>query len=108
MPSIIPILISQKMIREAARRQAMLADDEYFEETQEIDDDESADALFSTGLFVGVFVVVFACIAVKCGGWFLWVAAAVCALVSGLMLFAACSLFKGDDEDSSEDNDSDR
>lgn len=60
------------------------------------DTEDSAEFLFGMGLFVGVFVVVFACIAVECGGWFLWVAAAVCAIVSGLMIFAACSLFKGD------------
>ena len=59
------------------------------------DTEDSAEFLFGMGLFVGVFVVVFACIAVECGGWFLWVAAAVFAIVSGLMIFAACSLFKG-------------
>lgn len=72
------------------------------------DTEDSAEFLFGMGMFVGVFVVVFACIAVECGGWFLWVAAAVFAIVSGLMIFAACSLFKGDDEDSSEGSGSER
>ena len=72
------------------------------------DTEDSAEFLFGMGLFVGVFVVVFACIAVKCGGWFLWVAVAVCAIVSGLMIFAACSLFKGDDGGGSEDSGSKR
>ena len=48
MPSIIPILISQKMIREASRSQALL------------DDDESVDALLGMALFVGLFAVAFA------------------------------------------------
>lgn len=85
MSSIIPILISQKMIREASRSQALLDDDEYCEEMQDANGDESADDLFGTALFVGLFAVVFACIAVKCGGWLLWVGAAVCVLMSGLM-----------------------
>ena len=96
MPSIIPILISQKMIREASRSQALL------------DDDESVDALLGMALFVGLFAVVFACIAVKCGGWFLWVGAAACVLVSGLMFFASYRLFKGSDGDDSGDSGSER
>ena len=106
--SIIPILISQKMIREASRRQALLDDDEYCEEMPGIDSDESVDDLFGMGLFGGICAVMCACIAVKWGGWFLWVAAAVFALMSGLMLFIAWPLFKDEDEDNSEDNDSDR
>ena len=38
----------------------------------------------------------------------MWGATAVFALVAGLMFFASYRLFKGEDEDSSEDNDSDR
>ena len=64
MPSIIPILISQKMIREASRSQALLDDDEYCEEMQGSDGDESVDALLGMALFVGLFAVVVACI-----GW---------------------------------------
>lgn len=108
MSSIIPVLISQKMIREASRSQALLDDDEYCEEMQDANGDESADDLFGTALFVGLFAVVFACIAVKCGGWLLWVGAAVCVLMSGLMFFASYRLFKGEDEDSSEDSGSER
>ena len=72
------------------------------------DAEDSAEFLFGMGLFVGVFVVVFACIAAKDGGWLMWGATAVFALVAGLMFFASYRLFKGEDEDSSEDNDSDR
>lgn len=108
MSSIIPILISQKMIREASRRQALLDNAEYCEEMPGIDGDESVDDLFGMGLFGGICAVMCACIAVKWGGWFLWVAAAVFALMSGLMLFIAWPLFKDEDEDNSEDNDSDR
>jgi hypothetical protein len=106
--NIIPILISQKIIREASRRQALLDDDEYCEEMPGIDGDESVDDLFGMGLFGGICAVMCACIAVKWGGWFLWVAAAVFALMSGLMLFITWPLFKDEDEDNSEDNDSDR
>lgn len=108
MSSIIPILISQKIIRDASRSQALLDDDEYCEEMPGIDSDESVDDLFGMGLFGGICAVMCACIAVKWGGWFLWVAAAVFALMSGLMLFIAWPLFKDEDEDNSEDNDSDR
>ena len=96
------------MIREASRRQALLDDDEYCEEMPGIDGDESVDDLFGMGLFGGIFAVMCACIAVKCGGWFLWVAAAVFALVSGLMFFASYRLFKHEDEEGSEDNGSER
>lgn len=72
------------------------------------DTEDSAEFLFGMGLFVGAFAVVFACIAAKDGGWFMWVAAAVVALVSGLMFFASYRLFKGEGEDGSEDNGSDR
>lgn len=108
MSSIIPILISQKMIREASRRQALLDDDEYCEEMPGIDGDESVDDLFGMGLFGGFCAVMCACIAVKYGGWFLWVAAAVFALVSGSMFFASYRLFKRDDEDNSEGSASER
>lgn len=96
------------MIREASRRQALLDDDEYCEEMPGVDGDESVDDLFGMGLFGGICAVVCACIAVRFGGWFLWVVTAVFALVAGLMFFASYRLFKGGDEDSSEDNDSDR
>lgn len=108
MSSIIPIIVGQKIIREASRSQALLDDDEYCKEMQDAKGDESADDLFGAGLFGGFCAVMCACIAVECGGWFLWVAAAVFAIVSGLMIFAACSLFKGDDEDNSEGSGSDR
>ena len=108
MSSIIPILIGQKMIREASRSQVLLDDDEYCEEMQGSDGDESVDALLGMALFVGLFAVVFACIAVKCGGWFLWVGAAACVLVSGLMFFASYRLFKREDEDGSENVGSER
>ena len=45
---------------------------------------------------------------VKCGGWFLWGAAAACVLVSGLMFFASYRLFKGSDGDDSGDSGSER
>lgn len=102
MSSIIPIIVGQKMIREASRSQALLDDDEYCEEMQGIDDDESVDDLFGMGLFGSFCAVMCACIAVKCGGWFLWVGAAVFALVSGSMFFASYRLFKDEDEDGSE------
>lgn len=72
------------------------------------DAEDSAEFLFSMGLFVGTFAFIFACIAAKDGGWLMWGATAVFALVAGLMFFASYRLFKGGDEDSSEDNDSDR
>ena len=108
MSSIIPIIVGQKIIREASRSQSLLDDDEYCEEMQGIDGDESVDDLFGMGLFGGTCAVMCACIAVKWGGWFLWVAAAVFALMSGSMFFASYRLFKDEDEDNSEDNDSDR
>ena len=72
------------------------------------DTEDSAEFLFGMGLFVGTFAFIFACIAAKDGGWLMWGATAVFALVAGLMFFASYRLFKGEDEDSSEDNDSDR
>lgn len=96
------------MIREASCSQALLGDDEYCEEMQGSGGDESVDVLFGMALFVGLFAVVFACIAVKCGGWFFWVGAAVCVLVSGLMFFASYRLFKDEDEHNSEDSGSER
>jgi hypothetical protein len=99
MSSIIPIIVGQKIIRDALRSQASLDDDEYCEEMPGIDGDESVDDLFGMGLFGGICAVMCACIAVKYGGWFPWVAAAVFALVSGSMFFASHRLFKGDDED---------
>lgn len=104
--SIIPILVSQKMIRDSARRQATLAD-EYCEETQAAracDDEDSAGNLFGMGLFVGLFAVGFGCAAVRDSGWFPWVGVAVFALLSGLMFFASYRLFKGEGEDGSEDS----
>ena len=99
MSSIIPIIVGQKIIREASRSQALQDAYEYCEEMQGIDDDESADDLFGTALFVGLFAVVFACIAVNHGGWLLWGATVVCVIMSGLLFFADYCLFKGDDED---------
>ena len=72
------------------------------------DTEDSAEFLFGMGLFVGTFAFIFACIAAKDGGWLMWGATAVFALVAGVMFFASYRLFKGEDEDSSEDNDSDR
>lgn len=72
------------------------------------DTEDSAEFLFGMGLFVGTFAFIFACIAAKDGGWLMWGATAVFALVAGLMFFASYRLFKGEDEDGSEDNDSDR
>lgn len=108
MSSIIPIIVGQKIIREASRSQSLLDDDEYCEEMQGADGDESVDDLFGAGLFAGICVVVCACIAVKCGGWLLWGAAAVFALVSGSMFFASYRLFKREGEDGSEDSGSER
>ena len=108
MSSIIPIIVGQRIIREASRSQALLDDDEYCEEMQGIDDDESVDDLFGMGLFGGFCAVMCACIAVKYGGWLLWVGAAVFALVAGFMFFASYRLFKGEDEDDSEDSGSER
>lgn len=102
MSSIIPIIVGQKIIREASRSQALLDDDEYCEEMQGVDDDESVDDLFGMGLFGGFCAVMCACIAVKCGGWFLWVATAVFALVSGSMFFASYRLFKDEGKNGSE------
>lgn len=102
MSSIIPIIVGQKIIRDASRSQALLDDDEYCEEMPGADGDESVDDLFGMGLFGGICAVMCACIAVKCGGWFLWVATAVFALVSGSMFFASYRLFKDEGEDGSE------
>lgn len=108
MSSIIPIIVGQKIIREASRSQALLDDDEYCEEMQGVDDNESVDDLFGMGLFGGFCAVMCACIAVNCGGWFLWVATAVFALVSGSMFFASYRLFKDEDEHNSEGSGSER
>jgi hypothetical protein len=102
MSSIIPIIVGQKIIREASRSQALLDDDEYCEEMQDTDGDESVDDLFGMGLFGGICAVMCACIAVKCGGWLLWGATAVFALVSWSMFFASYRLFKDEGEDGSE------
>lgn len=72
------------------------------------DTEDSAEFLFGMGLFVGTFAFIFACIAVKDGGWLMWVATAIVALVAGLMLFASYRLFKGDGGGDSEDSDSER
>lgn len=72
------------------------------------DAEDSAEFLFGMGLFGGICAVMCACIAVRFGGWFLWVAAAVFALMSGSMFFASYRLFKGDDEDNSEGSASER
>lgn len=68
------------------------------------DTEDSAEFLFGMGLFVGTFAFIFACITAKDGGWLMWVATAVFALVSGLMFFVSYRLFKGEDEGGSEDN----
>lgn len=106
MSSIIPIIVGQRIIREASRSQSLLDDDEYCDEMQGADGDESVDDLFGMGLFGGICAVVCACIAVKCGGWLLWGATAVFALVSGSMFFASYRLFKDEGEDGSEGYDS--
>lgn len=49
------------------------------------DTEDSAEFLFGMGLFVGTFAFIFACIAAKDGGWLMWGATAVFALVAGLM-----------------------
>lgn len=100
--SVIPVLVSQKMVRDSVRRQATLAD-EYCEEMQAAracDDEDSAGNLFGMGLFA----VGFGCAAVRDSGWFPWVGVAVFALLSGLMFFASYRLFKGEGEDGSEDS----
>jgi hypothetical protein len=102
MSSIIPIIVGQRIIREASRSQSLLDDDEYCDEMQGADGDESVDDLFGMGLFGGICAVMCACIAVKCGGWFLWVATAVFALVSGSMFLPLTAFFKDEGEDGSE------
>lgn len=72
------------------------------------DTEDSAEFLFGMGLFVGTFAFIFACIAAKDGGWLMWVATAIVTLVAGLIFFASYRLFKGEDEDSSEDSGSER